>query len=66
MDKVKVLAREPQEFKRKLTEAIHIHLEKASLNRSDGLALPDVYLPLLKEEITGGRGTTTDQPPPSH
>ena len=64
MKKVRVLAREPQQYKRKLVEAIHIHLEKASLNRNDGLDLPEVYLPLLKEETPGERGATADQPPP--
>ena len=56
-DKIKIIAKEPRDQHRKLVEAIHIHLRKASLNRTDGYNLPDVYFPLLREDTTRRGGT---------
>ena len=41
-DRVKVLAREPKDFSRKILEVIHIRKEKPALNRDKGLDL-DFY-----------------------
>ena len=48
--KMKIIAREPKDQHRKITEAILIHTKKATLNRNDGTELPDIYLPILREE----------------
>ena len=53
--KIKIIARESRDFHRKVTEAIHIHLRKASLNRTDGHVLPEVYFPILRAEEEGRR-----------
>ncbi|KAI8487041.1 hypothetical protein Bbelb_353010, partial [Branchiostoma belcheri] len=39
---------------RKIKEAVHIQLEGAKLNRTEGWELPKTYLPLLRRETTGG------------
>ena len=49
-EKMKVIAKEPKDHHRKITEAIMIHTKKATLNRNDGTELPDIYLPILREE----------------
>ena len=54
-EKIKVLAKEPRDPHRKITEAIHINLRQASMNRTDGYDMPDIYLPLLRE-AEAGRG----------
>mgnify|MGYP001824971233 CR=1 FL=1 len=54
LDQTKVLEREPRHMHRKVCEAIHIKTSGATLNRNDGLDLPDLYLPLLREEVEGG------------
>ena len=41
---------------RKVKEAIRIKLRGATLNRTGGYDLPNLYLPLLKEEETRGAG----------
>ena len=46
-DKVKILAREPKDFSRKILEAIHIRKEKPALNRDKGLDLDPVRDPGL-------------------
>ena len=46
-DKVKILARKPKDFSRKILEAIHIRKEKPALNRDKGLALDPVWDPVL-------------------
>ena len=43
--------------KRKICEAIHIKIKGSKLNRNDGHDLPDIYLPLLREEEEGVRPT---------
>ena len=35
----------------KVKEVIHIKLRGATLNRTGGYDLPDLYLPLVREEI---------------
>ena len=55
LDTTKVLEREPRSLHRKVCEAIHIKTSGASLNRNDGYDLPDLYLPLLREEGRGDR-----------
>ncbi len=54
LDNIKILEREPRLKHRRVLEAIHIRLGKATLNRNKGVELPDVYLPLLREEREGG------------
>ena len=51
---IKILEREPSDTHRKIKEAIHIKLKKASLNRHEGYTLPDLYMPLLREEAGEG------------
>ena len=46
-DKVKILAREPKDFSRKILKAIHIRKEKPALNRDKGLDLDPVWNPVL-------------------
>ena len=46
-DKVKILAREPKDFSRKILEAIHIRKEKPALNRDKGLDLDPVWNPVF-------------------
>ena len=46
-DKVNILAREPEDFSRKILEAIHIRKEKPTLNRDKGLDLDPVWDPVL-------------------
>ena len=53
-EKIKIIAKEPRDYHRKIVEAIEIHLKKASLNRTDGYNLPDVYFPILREEAQRG------------
>ena len=53
-DKIKILEREPRDTHRKIKEAIHIKLKQASLNRHEGYTLPDLYMPLLREEAGEG------------
>ena len=55
MDKFKVLEREQRDTHRKVLEAIQIKIKGASMNRNEGYDLPDLYLPLLREEAQGGR-----------
>jgi len=54
MEKVKVVDRESRDQHRKVCEAIHIRLKGPKMNRNDGADLPDIYLPLLREEDGGG------------
>ena len=54
IDNITILDREPKWRHRKVLEAIHIRLGEASLNRNKGADLPDLYLPLLREEREGG------------
>ena len=53
MDQITVLDREPRNSHRKALESIHIKLRGATLNHNDGYQLPDVYMPLLREEARG-------------
>ena len=50
---VRVIDIEPRNPYRKEKEAIHFKLQGATLNRTGGYDLPDLYLPLLKEETRG-------------
>ncbi|KAI8478297.1 hypothetical protein Bbelb_439740, partial [Branchiostoma belcheri] len=45
---------------RKIKEAVHIQLEDAKLNRTEGWELPKTYLPLLRREAAGGGTQQTD------
>ena len=47
---VTVIDNEPRNIHRKAKEAIHINLRGATINRTGGYDLPDLYLPLLREE----------------
>ena len=60
LESIKIIDSEPKERHRKIKEAINIMVRKPSLNRNDGTDLPELYLPLLKEEVGTG-GTDTDQ-----
>ena len=53
---VKVIYSDTRNIYRKVKEAIHIKLQGATLNRTGGYDLPDLYLPLLREEATRGVG----------
>ena len=55
LDHMKIIEKEPREPHRKVLEAINIRLKGASLNRNEGVEIPDAYIPLLKEE-GGARG----------
>ena len=55
IEHIRIIEKEPRDLHRKVLEAINIKLKGAGLNRNDGIELPDVYLPLLKEE-GGARG----------
>ena len=55
LESIKIIDSEPKVRHRKIKEAINIMVRKPSLNRNDGTDLPELYLPLLKEEEgTGG------------
>ena len=54
IDNTQILEKEARDPHRKVLEAINIRLRGALLNRNDGADLPDLYLPLLREE--GGAG----------
>ena len=56
MDKIKVLDKEPRDLHRKVLDAVHIKLMGATLNHNDGYFLPELYLPLLREDICRGGG----------
>jgi len=56
-EKIVILDKENKEHQRKICEAIHIKIKGPKLNRNDGHDLPDIYLPLLREEEEGGRPT---------
>ena len=58
LEGVSVIDSEPRNLHRKFKEAIHIKLRGATLHRTGGYDLPDHYLPLLREEETGGLGET--------
>ena len=53
---VKVIDGDPRNLYRKVKEAIDIKLRGATLNRTGGYDLPDLDLPLLREEETNGTG----------
>ena len=54
LESIKIIDSGPKERHRKIKEDINIMVRKPSLNRNDGTDLPELYLPLLKEE--GGTG----------
>ena len=56
IDHIKILEKEPRYMHRRVLEAINIKVKGASLNRNDGLELPDAYLPLLKREESARGG----------
>ena len=56
MEGVNLIDSEPRNMHRKVKEAIHIKLWGATLNRTGGYDLSDLYLPLLREEETRGAG----------
>ena len=53
---IMVIDSENKNLHRKVKEAIHIKFRGETLNRTGGYDLPDLYLPLLKEEETRGAG----------
>ena len=53
---VSVKDSEPRNLHKKVKDAIHFKLRGATLNRPVGYDLPDLYLPLLKEETRGAGG----------
>ena len=53
--KMKVVEKEARNAYRKVKQFIHIKLRGASLSRTDGHDLPDLYLPLLPKEAQGAR-----------
>ena len=55
---IRVTDNEPRNTHRKVKEDIHIKLRGATLNRTGGYDLPDLYLLLLREEETRGPGET--------
>ncbi|KAI8522128.1 hypothetical protein Bbelb_018820 [Branchiostoma belcheri] len=56
----KIIDQESRNPHRKIKEAVHIQLEGAKLNRTEGWELPKTYLPLLRREATGGGTRQTD------
>ena len=54
MDNMPILDQEPRNTHRKITEAFHIKLNQAGLNRNEGWDNRDVYLPLLRRVVRGG------------
>ena len=54
IEHMKILEKESRDLHRKVLEAINIKVKGASLNRNEGVDLPDAYLPLLKEEGVEG------------
>ena len=54
MDSINILEKETREPHRKVLEAMNIRLRGAKLNRNDGADLPELYLPLLREEGRAG------------
>ena len=52
-DKISILEREPRDTHSRIKEAIHIKLN-GSLNRHEGYSLPDLYMPLLRDEVGEG------------
>ena len=53
-DEVRVIDRQAKDYTRKVAEAINIKMKNASLNRNDGLEIPNLYFPLLREKKMGG------------
>ena len=58
LESIKIIDSEPKKRHRKIKEAINIMVRKPSLNRNDGTDLPELHLPLLKEEGGTGGGPT--------
>ena len=52
LENIRILEKETREPHRKILEAINIKLKGATLNCNEGTELPDVYLPLLREEAS--------------
>ncbi|KAI8507129.1 hypothetical protein Bbelb_155680 [Branchiostoma belcheri] len=59
-DIIEIIDQESRNPHRKIKEAVHIQLEGAKLNRTEGWELPKTYLPLLRREATGGGTRQTD------
>ena len=55
----KVVAREEEEFRRKVREAIEIRTRRPELNRDTGYDLPPVYSTLLSHECRHHGGHVT-------
>ena len=50
---VSVIDSEPRNMHRKVKKAIHIKLDETTLNSTGGYDLPELYLPLWREETMG-------------
>ena len=50
---VRVIDSDNRNLHRKVKEAIHIKFRVDTFNRKGGYYLPDLYLPLLREETRG-------------
>ena len=54
IDSTTIFEKESREPHRKVLEAMNIRLRGAELNRNTGADLPELYLPLLREETSAG------------
>ncbi|KAI8496701.1 hypothetical protein Bbelb_253560 [Branchiostoma belcheri] len=57
---IEIIDQESRNPLRKIKEAVHIQLEGAKLNRTEGCELPNTYLPLLRREAAGDGTRQTD------
>ena len=57
MARIKVLEKDLGELQRKVLEAVYIKLRGATLNRNNRYFLLELYLPLLREDISGEHTT---------
>ena len=48
-DEVKFIARDPHWYSRRVKEAIHIRLHSDNINRISGIAIPEAWMPTLRQ-----------------
>ena len=53
IEDIRVIDNEPRNTPRKVKEAIHVKLQGATPNRTGEYDLPDLYLPIVREETRG-------------